>query len=310
MTALLLALLLQVAGQGSSAARQADPVQMGVSVRPDTVTVGDHFEVRVRIRAPLGATIAFPAGPDSGASVEATDPRVVTRGPDSSVTELTAIYRLAAWDTGLVRLALGDARVSGPAERVVPLGALSVRVRSVLPADTAKHVPKPPRDIFGAARPWWHWLLLALLAALVIGLLIWWLWRKLRRRDESAAEDPFEVAEREFARIEGMGLLEAGERGRFVALVVEAMRAYLAARLPEAAPSLTSTELLRALRTRREVPVQRLAGLLYEADLVKFARRPIGAEAARELGAGARSIVRETQTALETPAAPEPAKAA
>ena len=33
----------------SAAAQQ---VQMGVSVLPDTVTVGQHFEVRVRVLAP------------------------------------------------------------------------------------------------------------------------------------------------------------------------------------------------------------------------------------------------------------------
>jgi hypothetical protein len=120
-----------------------------------------------------------------------------------------------------------------------------------------------------------------------------------------------QYAEREFARVERLGLLEAGERGRFVALMVEVVRDYLALRVERAAPSLTSTELVRYLRTRRTMPVQRLATLLSEADLVKFARRSVTAERARELGQEARAIVREVeQVVRREQGAPQSEKAA
>ncbi|HEU4564916.1 MAG TPA: hypothetical protein VFS05_09725 [Gemmatimonadaceae bacterium] len=314
MIALLAALLLQGAVPAAQAPRAQGSagraeVQMGLTVRPDTVTVGDPFTVMVRVRAPLGASIAFPAGPDSGASVEATDQRTLQRGADTTASELTAIYRVAAWDTGVVRLGLGDVAVSGSVERVIPLASASVYVRSVLPQDTAKQIPKPPREPFGAKRPWWHWLLLALLVAAIIGVLLWWYLRRRRRGPAPVpVEDPYVVAEREFARIEGLGLLEAGERGRFVALVVEVLRGYLAARFPAAALSLTSTELIRAMRAHPEVPAQRLAALLYEADLVKFARRPVTAEHGREIGSEAHALVRDVQEAVTRP--PDEARAA
>jgi hypothetical protein len=91
--------------------------------------------------------------------------------------------------------------------------------------------------------------------------------------------------------------VEAGERGRFVALMVEVLRDYLALRLPDALPSLTSTELVRLLRSRSDLPVQRLANVLTEADLIKFARRPVTAERAREIGQEARAIVRDVEKA-------------
>lgn len=75
-------------------------VQIGVTVRPDTVTVGEPFTVLVRVRAPLGSAIAFPDGPDSGAVVEAVDPRTVRSAADSGAVDVTAAYRLVAWDTG------------------------------------------------------------------------------------------------------------------------------------------------------------------------------------------------------------------
>jgi hypothetical protein len=42
--------------------------------------------------------------------------------------------------------------------------------------------------------------------------------------------------------------------------------------------------------------VQRLAAILHEADLVKFARRSVTGERAREIGQEARAIAREVET--------------
>jgi hypothetical protein len=266
-------------------------VQMGFSVEPDTVTVGDPFRLTVRIHAPRGASIEFPAGPDSGAAVEALDPRQERQGPDSTALDVTAAWRLAAWDTGDLPLRIHDivVRLDGR-ERRIPLGALTVHVKSVLPADTAQRVPKPQRALFEFGLPWWYWLLAALAAIALIGL-FWWWWHRRRKRRRDEVDDPFADAETEFERIERLGLVEAGERGRYVALMVEVLRMYLSRRMPEAHPSLTTNELLIAVRENRLVPVNRLALVLADADLVKFARRTTSAERSRELGAEARGIV-------------------
>ena len=292
--AVVLAILAASAPGGAQRPRPdsgAAQLQMGYSVVPDTVTVGDPFRVIVRIRAPLGASLTFPAGPDSGATVEALDSRQEKQAPDSLALDVMATWRLAAWDTGDQALRMRDIVVNmGGRERRIPLSALMVHVRSVLPADTALHIPKPQRALFEFGRPWWHWLL-ALLAALgIIGLLWWWWYRRRKRRGEPV-EDPFAEAQDEFDRVERLGLVEAGERGRYVALMVEVLRTYLARRVPDAHPSLTTSELLIAVREHPSVPVNRLALSLADADLVKFARRATTAERARELGTEARGIV-------------------
>jgi hypothetical protein len=95
-----------------------------------------------------------------------------------------------------------------------------------------------------------------------------------------------------------------------VALVVEVLRDYLARRVPEAALSLTTTEVLDVVRQVREVPSNRLGQVLSEADLVKFARRPVTAERARELAREARSIVRDVERGMKKREAAERAAAA
>lgn len=272
-------------------AQPAIPVQMGYTIEPDTVTVGDPFRLTVRIHAPRGASIEFPAGPDSGAAVDALDPRQERQEPDTTALDLTTTWRMAAWDTGDLPLRLQDIVVKLDArERRIPLSALTVHVKSVLPADTAQRIPKPQRALFEFGIPWWYWLLVALAAIGLIGL-FWWWWRRRRKRNQGDVDDPYADAEADFERVERLGLVEAGERGRYVALMVEVLRNYLSRSIPEAHPSLTTNELLISVRENRFVPVNRLALVLADADLVKFARRGATAERARELGAEARGIV-------------------
>jgi len=296
---LVLALLLHQGSPPVSRQRSPSPlsgVQIGVRATPDTVTVGEPFRMVLRVRAPRGAEIAFPVGPDSGLDVEAVDPRVVQRSADTTAVDETALYRLVAWDTGTLVAHLGTLVVTvAGTDRHFTIAGDRVYVRSVLPADTALQKPKPARDIVPAGRPWWIWVLVALAALALLGLLFWW-WRRRRRgRLMPADVDAFEEARREFARIDAMALLDAGEPSRYLALNVDTVRDYLAARVPAADRSLTSHELLHALRDTTVVPRERLAPVLEESDLVKFARRPITNARAAELAQDGRAVVEETE---------------
>lgn len=275
----------------------APRVQMGVAIRPETVTVGDPFRLVVRVRAPRSAVVEFPTVMDSGGAVEALDPVVVQPSADTTAIEQTATYRLAAWDVGRLPLVLADILVrDANGERRLPLRNLFVQVRSVLPADSSQRTPRPPRDVIEIPPPWWWWAVLAL--AVVAVLLLLWSWVRRRRRLTTAQSvDPLMLAEESFDRIEALGLVAAGERARHAALVVEVVREYLARVVVHAPTSLTSAELLAAVREARGVPANALAGLLVEVDLVKFARRPISADRAVAIAKDSRAMVRAIDSA-------------
>jgi len=301
---LALALVCSVATAGA----QQIPVKAGVTVAPDSVRIGDPFRVTVGIRVPKGGTIDFPRATDSASTVQSLDPVAVRTSADSGAVEQYAEYRVAAWDVGAQAVRIPDVIVHyNGTQRAIPIRA-SVFVKSLLPSDSAKRVPKPPRALYEfSVFPWWIVALIA--AAIIVGLLLWWWIRRRRKPPTPVVVDPFVRAEAEFNRIEALGLLEAGERGRYVALMVEVLRDYLAARYAEASLSLTSTELQRTAREWPHLPQDRLTRLLTEADLIKFARRPINAERARDLGRDARSIVTEEHTASQPATAPAQAAA-
>jgi len=262
------------------------------------VTVGQHFVVRVRVRAPKNSEIGFPSGPDSGLAVEAVDPKRELASADTAAVERTAIYQLVAWTVGAQHVTLGSFVVSvAGTDRRYAIPELPVLVKSVRPNDSTGKIPRPARDVIVAPPVLWPWIVGG---ALLLALLLWMLRRRLRRRPAPSqiGQGALADAERDFARIEQLALLEAGERGRYVALHIDVLREYLAARIPEAALSLTSTELLAVLRADAPVPLPRLVPVLAAADLIKYANRPVSDTRARELASETRAIVESTEQAV------------
>ncbi|HEX9085500.1 MAG TPA: hypothetical protein VF836_12250, partial [Gemmatimonadaceae bacterium] len=278
-----LLLLQAIAPQASQNPRAELPVQMGYRVNPDTVIIGQPFNLFIKVLAPKGVRFEFPPGPDTTTSngirpIELRGEKVVTMLGDTAV----ALYHLVAWDIGTQPLRFPDVRVTFEGqERRPTLGGASVFVKSVLPADTSLRIPKPARPLI--VLPVINWLLwLGLLAAAIALVLLWWAWRRWRNRPK-APVDPYAHAQQEFARIDARHLLEDGQRAEYFAAMVDVAREYLAARVPGVRRSDTTSELLRAMKPGGGVEMD-LAGLLEQAVLVKFARADVSLEEAREAG--------------------------
>lgn len=284
-------LLLQAAVAPSVQAPPADlSVQMGYRVSPDTVLIGQPFNLFIKVNAPKGVRFEFPAGPDTTAQnsirpIELRGEKLVSMLGDTAV----ALYRLVAWDIGLQPLRFPDVRVTFEGqERRPPLGGASVFVKSVLPADTTLRVPKPARPPI--VLPVFNWLLwLALLAAAILAAILWWAWRRYRNRPK-APVDPYVRAQQEFAQIERRRLLEDGRYAEYNAAMVDIVRTYLAARVPGVRRSDTTSELLRTMQPRDGIESE-LPRLLERGDLVKFARADVSLAEAREAGLALRAIV-------------------
>jgi hypothetical protein len=283
-------LLLQAIAPRTQASPVELPVEMGFRVSPDTVLVGQPFNLFIKVLAPKGVRFEFPAGPDTATQngvrpIELRGEKIVSMLADTAV----ALYHLVAWDIGTQPLRLPDVRAAFEGqERLLPLGAASVFVKSVLPADTSLRIPKPARTLI--VLPVINWLLwLGLLAAAIAAVLLWWAWRRWRNRPKPPI-DPYARAQQEFARIEARRLLEDGQYAEYFAAMVDVAREYLAARVPGVRRSDTTTELLRAMSPGAGAEAE-LPRVLEQADLVKFARADATLEEAREAGRLLRAVV-------------------
>jgi len=283
--------LLQALAQNTAQVPQPElPVQMGYRVLPDTVLIGQPFNLFIKVLAPKGVRFEFPLGPDTTTQngvrpIELRGEKVVSMLGDTAV----ALYHLVAWDIGTQPLRFPDVRVTFEGkERRPSLGGASVFVKSVLPADTSLRVPKPARPLI-VLRVFNWWLLVAALAAAIAAALLWWAWRRYRNRPK-APIDPYVRAQQEFGRIEARRLLDVGRSAEYFAAMVDVTREYLAARVPGVRRSDTTSELLRAMKPRDGVEVA-LPRLLEQADLVKFARAEPSREEARDAGRTLRAIV-------------------
>jgi hypothetical protein len=297
---LVLLLLQAIAPQTVQTPRAQLQVQMGYRVSPDTVLIGQPFNLFIKVLAPKGVRFEFPVGPDTASQngvrpIQLQGEKIFSMLGDTAV----ALYHLVAWDIGTQPLRIPDVRVTFQGqERRPSLSGASVFVKSILPADTSLRIPKPARPLI--VLPVINWMLwAALLAAAIAAVLLVWAWWRWRNRPKPPI-DPYAHAQQEFARVEARHLLEDGQYSEYFTAVVDVTREYLAARAPGVRRSDTSSELVRAMKPRDGVEAV-LPQILDQADLVKFARADVSLTDARAAGRDLKAIV-DSVEARENPA--------
>ncbi len=260
-------------------------------VLPETVTVGQPFDLRLRAIAPRGRKAMAPAVPDTGGLIEPLDPALVTRRGDT----LLVRYRLLAWQPGVLTIPLGPVLMRRDSNEIsVPVEARVV-VASVLPADSANRVPKDPRALFPYAAHWWdrwwQWALIAL--GVLTALYLLWRWRTRAPTPDAVIVSPLSRAEAAFVRLDARQLIGAGEGGRHVALSAEIVRQYLAEIESSLPRSLTNVELLAAIRPIDGMPDRQLSHLLEQVDAVRFSGTRVDDVTARRVSGMTRELVRD-----------------
>lgn len=300
------------AGAGAPEAAPIAPAPRGgeaglpvVRVRPETVRVGDPFEVVVTVPLVEGRVVSWPKGGDSAAPVALRGAvRVSTQAGAAGGRMATARYPVAAWVTGTVPVGLATVDIEDQqGRRTVPLPPAVVVVRSVLPLDTNEHRPRPPRAPFPRVVPWWERWGPAVAVVAFLAALAWWMRRRRHPAPPAlqAVPDPLAEARAAFQQLEQLTLADAGEGALHVGACLDIVRRYLAARFPRASEALTSAELLAELAGDARVPTARLVSLLAEGDRVKFAPAAVARAQARAVALEARAVVEAVDEACLAP---------
>lgn len=262
-------------------------VSTGVS--RDTILVGDPVRVVLRIdNVPAGSDIILPDTLAAIDDVENGGRLRLRRDTIGGALRVTAAYPLILWRPGPTALPpLPMVVRTGVTERTLQIELPVINVVSVLPLDTTNIKAKPPKDVWGADRIWWPWVLAALVVLAIAALGWWWYRRRKAAQGEITIApfiDPRERAARELQRIRALQLIEKGELKQHYILVAETLRIFAGALESDWSTDLTTEEL--GLRIKRRPDAAPLLRLLRSADMVKFARRePTAAEARADLDA-------------------------
>ncbi|MGB2630947.1 MAG: BatD family protein [Candidatus Omnitrophota bacterium] len=127
---------------------------------------------------------------------------------------------------------------------------------------------------FGGFNPW----LVFILAAALVGLLLWRLWRKRKATaalEEAGPKPAHVVAYKELEELRAMDLPEKGRIKEYYFCLSDIVRRYLESRFSYRAPEMTTEEFLGAIKDSREFSSELrelLKEFLSHCDLVKFAK--------------------------------------
>ncbi len=271
--------------------------------------IGDPFVVDLRVTAPAGAPVQVPRPAERLGPFEVLEWLPVTVDTLADGHWLHSHRaRVAAFGVGPLSLPPLAATV-GVGERAIELtsDSLTVHVGSVLEAagaDTAADIRalKPPLSL-PVPRPWAMWLGLAALALLAGLAVAWWKWRRSESVPAVAqvvdSRSPERWALDELLALEAQALPAQAEIKRHYTLLADVLRGYLERRFQVPASERTTGELLATLAARTPAVIdgdsaRRLAAILGEADLVKFAKRQPAAAAAMGVVGDAREFVADT----------------
>jgi len=216
------ALVLGAIGLPSTSVGQATEPRVSSAVEPDTVRVGETFQLGLWVNLPQAAEVRFPAVlplPDELEQRGAVEIRTEDDG-----RSWRAYYTLSAWKADSIAIPPIEATVhpEGAQDFPITLVAPEVTVASVLPADGEDLELRDARGFLKIRTfPWWILLVLAALAALA-----WWLWRRRHAPPPLMAVGPGELALRDFERLRGEWRAGAVTPGGFYDRYEQALRRY------------------------------------------------------------------------------------
>ncbi len=289
-------------------------VRASLTAERSELTVGDVVILSLVITHPTDMVVVVPRLEREWGAFEVQEQTSVqTISVERGVRTIAKQFRVTLFETGDFETPVLSISVRGPdgsVERIEP-APVRLRVNSVLSGtDEELKDIRPPADFVDSFRD--RYGVLVLVGAILLGVSGasgYYLLRRWRRQEVGTTtpdtRSPWEIAEQEFDRIEGLDLPGKGDLKAHYTLVADILRAWLGATiLGEAEPAditeMSTVEIGTALQQSGlgASKVRAVIGLFEEADLVKFANYSPAASRAYEFTGQARALVESLQLEL------------
>ena len=304
---------------GAAARAQSDVPQVTAHIQPDSVMIGDRFDLMVDVEKDLVQVVQFPEFEDKpGSAIELYKEHPVdTLERDGRHLKLRKRYTLAAFEEG--KWNLGRPAVLYADKNIVDTLYTSDSLRldvGTFQIDTAKQTIydlKPQRTLPLRAEEITGYLFGGLFLLLNLAALLFALRYHLSKRGKHLSDlfkpappaPPHVEAIRALEGLHNQKLWQNNKHKAYYSGLTDILRRYLAGRYGIGALEMTSDEIIDAVRPL-DLPrksAMELTALLREADLVKFAKATPEAACNEEAYQWAYYFVEETKPVEEQPSA-------
>jgi len=253
--------------------------EFDLSIRPDTVTIGDEIYVEFEIRYPSKIELSEPTIEESGQQFALkSEPKVETRiKGDLKIS--TYSFVLAAFEQGELEIPAyvfywyDDENI----QNSIVSPVRTVQVLSVLPADTTQH---QLRDIIGPKElpvQWLYYILVAI-GAIIVAYIAYYLYKRESgdiELPETPPEPPYDIAIGKLVSLKTRDLPGKGRYKQYYIELSEIIKHYIQGRFEIIAVEATTYEIKRDLK-HPELPrdkAEMIISLLTRSDLIKFAKQ-------------------------------------
>ncbi|MDG3583180.1 hypothetical protein [Galbibacter pacificus] len=263
-----------------SAFAQSTP-RVKSSVDSTTIKIGEQVHFKIEVETDTTAQVIFPEGqtfmPLEVVEVLPTDTLI-----NQDKFNLIKKYALTQFDSGHYTLPRQQIMINN---KPYFTDSLKIEVNTVA-VDTTKQKMYDIKGLAQVDKPmgdWWKWLLLGIVAAAIVGgLLYWFVFRKkpLTEEEKIALLPPYDRALAELKKLDESKYLIQSEYKEYYTELTNIVRSYLEDDVHISAMESTTDELITKMELLRDSgslkidddTIKQFKNVLQTADLVKFAK--------------------------------------
>jgi hypothetical protein len=274
-----IAVLLLVATLGL----QAQQVQVHLKADSSQLLIGDWMGATLTVEAPANYRIIFPREDSAFVNAAYVMEDSVRMEEKQGRRVYSKPYTITVFDTGLVDIFVnvqyfkpGDTTTFTAASNAVSVDIISVRI------DTAESF-KDIKEVIAIPWTWWDYFLL-FTGIIAVALLAWYIWHRIKTKDEKEEElpeaepepeiIPEELAMDRLRTLESAHLWEDGEHKKYQSDLSEIIREYIEGKFDLLALEETTPEIISQIALKGIDPklIEELELALKCSDLTKFAK--------------------------------------
>ncbi|WP_026754583.1 hypothetical protein [Sediminibacter sp. Hel_I_10] len=264
--------------------------QVTSSIDSTKIKIGEQITYQIQVEADTTELVLFPEG-QTFMPLEMIESYETDTTKNNATYKLIKRYGLTQFDSGAYtipqqKILIGD--------NAFFTDSLRVEVNTVT-VDTTKqqlYDIKPMIEVEKYPSQWWKYLLIALLAITLIGVVLWWfIWRKkpLSEEEQMALLPPYDRAKLALQKLDESDYLQRSELKGYYSELTFIIRKYLDEKVYDRALESTTDELVARLRLLKDAnkielsydDIKNIEGILKRADLVKFAKSAPDVELAK-----------------------------